>query len=295
MKKYLFLALLFPVIFLINCIPTHKHFTVDLKINPETIESGQPTELIFQVKNPQGEKVSDLEIIHEKPMHLFMVSRDLSQYFHEHPEKQADGTYKLPFTFPNGGKFKIYIDFKPVGDEQTVESFNIEAKGEELPEIQLVRDEKFEKEVEGVLVKMKPNGELVKRKDLMLNFQFFDAESKKPLTDLQDYLGEKAHFVIVRKGLGRFIHAHPMSAETMAENMASNHNMDSMKMDKKEMSDEKTNKMESDDEKMKKMSGEESSKIAAMANFPNRGLYKIFAQFKRKDKISTVSFVFEVK
>ena len=221
-KFWLFLSL----IVFVSCLPQHKHHTAELKINPEILESGKPAEFSFQVKNPKGENVSDLEIVHEKPMHLFMVSRDLSQYFHEHPTKQSDGTYKLPFTFPNGGKFKIYIDFKPKGEEeQMVESFDVEVKGEKLEEVKLVPDEKFEKEVDGILVKMKPSGELKKKQDLMLNFQVFDTETKEPVSDLQTYLGEKAHFVIIRKGLARFVHAHPMSAEMMTENMNSNHNM----------------------------------------------------------------------
>lgn len=260
------------------CIPHHKHYTADLKLTPENVESGKQVEMVFLVKNPDGENYSDLEIIHEKPMHLFMVSRDLSQYFHEHPEKQSDGTYKLPFTFPNGGKFKIFIDFKPKSDEQTVESFDVVVAGKKLEEVELVPDEKFEKEIDGVIIKMKPSGELKRKQDLMLNFQVFDAETKQPVTDLQNYLGEKAHFVIIRKGLARFVHAHPMSAEMMAENMNSNHNMNGMKMNKMEMSEK-----------------DKASKVTAMTNFPNRGIYKIFAQFKRNDKIITVPFVFEVK
>jgi hypothetical protein len=272
MKKYIFFVLF---VFLAGCIQEHPHYTAELKINPEKVESGKPVELTFQIKNPEGEKVSELEIIHEKPMHLFMVSEDLSQYFHEHPTKHTDGTYKLPLTFPNGGKFKIYIDFKPQNDEQTVESFDLEVEGKELEKVNLIPDEKFEKTVDGLLVKMEPTGELVKQKDLLLNFQAFDAETKKPVTDLQNYLGEKAHFVIIRKGLGRFVHAHPMSADMMMENM--NSNMNKMPMEK-EMNDT-----------------DKDSKITAMTNFPNRGIYKIFAQFKRNDKVITVPFVFEVK
>lgn len=254
-----------------SCIRQHEHYTAELKTDPASIESGKPVELTFQIKNPKGEIVSDMEIVHEKPMHLFIVSEDLSQYFHEHPEKQPDGTYQLPFTFPNGGKFKIFIDFKPLDDEQMVESFDVEVEGKKLIKVELKPETTFEKTVEGLLVKMKPNGELVKQKDLVLSFQTFDAETKKPANDLQNYLGEKAHFVIIRKGLGRFVHAHPMSADMMI-NMNSNNNMSEMVM-----------------------GNDKDSKISAMTNFPNSGIYKIFAQFKRNDVVITVPFVFEVK
>jgi hypothetical protein len=275
MKIGKFILIIFFI--LTGCIPAHKHYTADLQLNTASPESGQPLEMTFQIKDPAGKNFSDLEIIHEKPMHLFMVSRDLSQYFHEHPEKQTDGTFKLPYTFQSGGKFKIFIDFKPPDDEQTVESFDLEVKGEKLPEIKLIPDKKFEKTIGGILVKMKPNIELIKQKDVLLNFQVFDAVTQEPVTDLQNYLGEKAHFVIIRKGLGRFVHAHPMSADKM-NNMNTNQNMNAMNMDKMPMS-----------------ANDRTSKITAMTNFPNRGIYKIFAQFKRNDKVITVPFVFEVR
>ena len=268
MKTRLFVLICLGLVF-VNCTVKHRHYTADLKIDPEPIQAGKPTDLIFQVKDPKGEKISELEIVHEKPMHLFMVSQDLSQYFHEHPEKQADGTYKLKgFKYPNGGRFKIYIDFRPEGEEdQTVESFVVEVEGERRDEVELQPDKEFEKTVGGLRVSMKPNIDLVKHKDIMFHFQAFDAQTNKPVTDLQNYLGEKAHFVIIRKGLGRFVHAHPMSP-------------------KKEMNSNM---------RMPDLGDDPESKVVAMTKFPNSGIYKMFAQFKRNDKVITVPFVFEVK
>ncbi len=267
MKK-LTLSILFLTLIQFSCIRPHEHYTAELTTSPEKIESGRPVELTFQIKDPNGEKVSDLEIVHEKPMHLFLVSEDLSQYFHEHPVKSSDGTYKLLFTFPNGGKFKIFIDFKPFDDEQTTESFNADVAGEKLNEVELIPEENFEKTVEGLRVQMKPNEELFKHKDLILNFQVFDEKTGEPADDLQNYLGEKAHFVVIRKGLGRFVHAHPISMKNMPD-------MDHSKMDMAAVND--------------------PSKVSAMVNFPNSGIYKIFAQFKRNDQVITIPFVFEVK
>ena len=276
MKLAVITVVFLGLVFLSGCLnSSHNHYSAEMTTKPGDVESGKPVELVFQVKNPEGENVSDLEIVHERPMHLFMVSRDLSQYFHEHPTKHGDGTYKLPFTFPNGGEFKIYIDFKPAGEEeQTVESFDIEVAGKKLEKKELVPDEKFEKEVDGVIVKMRPSGELRRKEDLMLNFHVLDAATREPVDDLQNYLGEKAHFVIIRKGLARFVHAHPMSAENMADNVGSN--KDGMKMEKGNMPDP-------------------DAQVTAMTNFPNRGIYKIFAQFKRNDKVITVPFVFKVE
>ena len=38
----------------------------------------------------------------------------------------------------------------------------------------------------------------------MLNFQVFDAATNQPVTDFENYLGAKAHFVIISEDLQRF-------------------------------------------------------------------------------------------
>lgn len=250
----------------------HTHFRVELETDTSEISSRTPVELKFQVKKPTGEKTSELEIVHEKPMHLFIVSRDLAQYFHEHPVRQKDGTYKLDFEFPNGGDFRIYLDFKPPNEEILTESFDVSVKGQNIPEVELKPDEKFEKTIDGLRFTLKPNRELKKHSDLLLEFQVSDASTNAPVENLQNYLGAKAHFVIIRKNLGRFIHGHPVSGENSDKTM-DHRNMPSMPMNH----------------------AMENSKVAAAVNFPNSGIYKIFAQFKYQDKIYTVPFVFEVK
>ena len=47
--------------------------------------------------------------------------------------------------------------------------------------------------------------------------------------------------------------------------------------------------------KMDMSDKDKASKVTAMTNFPNRGIYKIFAQFKRNEKVITVPFVFRVE
>ena len=99
--------------------------TVDFKTNPAETRAGEDTELLFTVKNGKGETVKDLQIVHEKPMHLLMVSDDLDEFYHLHPEVQSDGVYKASFAFPNGGNYKLYTDFTPLDDSQIVQDFSL--------------------------------------------------------------------------------------------------------------------------------------------------------------------------
>ncbi len=57
-----------------------KAFSVDFKAEPTEIKAGTQTTLVFTVKDKQGGVVKDLQIVHEKPMHLLVVSKDLANF-----------------------------------------------------------------------------------------------------------------------------------------------------------------------------------------------------------------------
>ncbi len=69
-------------------------FTVELKTAPQEVKAGEKIDLSFIVKNSSGEVVKDLQIVHEKPMHLLIASDDLDEFYHEHPTMQTDGSFR---------------------------------------------------------------------------------------------------------------------------------------------------------------------------------------------------------
>jgi plastocyanin len=253
-----------------------KAFRMEFRNEPAEVKAGTPASLIFTVKDKQNRAVKDLQIVHEKPMHVLVVSRDLAEFYHIHPEPQADGSYRVEHTFPNGGDYKIYADFTPPEGGQVVEQIDLKATGAERAKAPLVADTNFEKTVEGLKVVMRPDAEIKAGKELMLNFRAFDAASGKPATDLQNYLGELAHFVIISEDMKDFVHAHPMS-----------------KGEHDKMS--KTGDHDSDGHDHSTMQGAttkpSAAEVAAHTAFPRTGLYKVWAQFQRGGKVITVPFV----
>ncbi len=252
-------------------------FTIDFKSNPSEIKSGVKTDLVFEVKNPTGEIVKKLEIVHEKPMHLLIVSEDLDEFYHEHPQPQSDGTFKTSFSFANGGKYRLYTDFKPKDANQVVQNFAVNVGGNERAAKDLTVDEKFEKTIENLRFVMKPDGEMLSGNQLMLNFQVFDEQTNQPVTDLENYLGEKAHFVIVSKDLQEFVHAHPMSKDNV----------------KKDEHAHENHPAHSEPDKM--ASPDSDSIVSAHVTFPKASIYKIWAQFKRNGKVTNVPFTVDIK
>lgn len=251
--------------------------SVEYKTEPAEVKAGEPAELRFEVRSASGGLVKEMEIVHEKPMHLLIVSEDLAEFYHVHPEQQADGTFKIPFTFPNGGAYRLYADLKPSGGAAIVKDFTQKVAGAPRAREALQADDKFERTVDGLRVVMTPSAALESGKDLTLGFRIFDAASNRPVTDLEKYLGEYAHFVIISEDLRDFVHAHPMSGDdaqtethSHAENASHVH-----------------------DEKSAGSSG--VSAVAAHVAFPNAAKYKIWAQFQRAGRVITVPFVVDVK
>ena len=259
-----------------------RAFKADFTSEPGTIQAGAPATLTFTVKDKQGTTVKDLQIVHEKPMHLLIVSKDLAEFYHVHPEQSADGSYRVQHTFPNGGDYKLYADFTPKDSVQVVEQVDVKVAGTERAKVPLLADTSLMKTENGLKVVMKPDGELKGGAEVMLNFQTFDAASGKPATDLQNYLGELAHFVIISEDMKDFVHAHPMSkgehdkggkTEPGGEHNADGHQHSTM---------EGTTVKPS------------ASEVAAHTSFPRSGLYKIWAQFQRGGQVITVPFVVDI-
>ncbi len=251
-----------------NASPYHA----ELVANPDEVKAGESASLIFTVKDAKGATVKDLQIVHEKPMHLLVVSSDLVEFNHLHPEPQGDGTLKLSHTFPHGGSYKLYVDFTPPGQNQAVDSYDLTVGGKERPREGLVADASPTKTVESLAVTMSSEKPLHAGVDALLNFNVADAQSGKPVDDLQPYLGAMAHFVIISEDTTEFIHAHPMGGAEM-----------DMKMGASTM----------------KASGNEKAKnvkptVSAHTKFTKSGLYKIWAQFQRGGRVITVPFVIRV-
>jgi plastocyanin len=268
-----------------NATATDPAYKVEFRTEPGQVRAGAPATLVFTVKDSKNAVVKDLQIVHEKPMHLLVVSKDLAEFDHVHPEPSSDGSYRVRHTFPNGGDFKLYADFTPPDGKQVVERIDIKVAGTERAKVALAADTKLEKTVDGLKLTMRPSATIEAGKELMLDFAAFDAATGKPATDLENYLGELAHFVIISEDLVDFVHAHPMAK---GENMAG------MKTDGHK--DEKGHNADghSHGKNSKKTSKPSTHEVSAHTSFPRAGLYKLWAQFQRGGKIITVPFIVNV-
>lgn len=252
-------------------------YTVDVK-PAEALQAGKSTTIVFTIKDPQGKTVKELETVHEKIMHLLMVSKDLSWYSHEHPQMQADGAFKLTFAFPAPGDYVLYHDFTPPAVGQQVVQVPITVPGKAAAPVALVVDSDKLKQVDGYTFKFSTKAPLRTEEESELIFEI--TKDGKPITDLQPYLGAMGHLVIISQDLKNFVHSHPHE-----EGEEAGHSHDG----------KPEGGGEHDGHDAKPMAAAAGPDIHFHAHFEAPGLYKGWGQFQHMGKILTVPVVMEVK
>jgi len=105
-----------------------QSYSVSLRYNPIIPIAGQPTLITIDITEKQtGERVKEFDILHEKLMHVIIVSEDLSHFSHIHPVFDIkDGIFSVNYVFPENGIYKIWVDLKPQNKNQMLVTFKLD-------------------------------------------------------------------------------------------------------------------------------------------------------------------------
>jgi hypothetical protein len=182
-----------------------------LSTEPKAPSVKAKTRLVFDPRSGD-QRVQTLAVVHEKPLHLIVVSRDLSFFAHEHPERQADGTYALDFTFPAPGDFVLFGDFTPEGATGQIVRMPVTVEGEAAPAKPLAVDDRGRpKAFGGLSVALAPPS-IAAGAETTLAFTL--EKDGKPVNGLRPYLGAMGHCVVIDETATKFLHSHPQETET---------------------------------------------------------------------------------
>ncbi|MCT7985436.1 hypothetical protein NG796_19360 [Laspinema sp. A4] len=188
--------------------PTQAKLTV-----PSAIAANQPVALGIEIQDTAGNPISEFDIVHEKKMHLIVVSDDLQFFSHIHPTQNQGGQFQVENIFPSGGNYTLFADYKPRGDAQRVSALKTTVAGNPSPpkEMTLTRSQTLGNTEVGLML---PTEEISPGEPITLAFHLEDVQTQTMVTDLQSYLGELGHLVIVKQSdsptEADYIHAHPM-------------------------------------------------------------------------------------
>lgn len=188
--------------------PTEDSTSAVWKLSTEKPKPKTNTDITIQIQDNEGKPIDKFDINHEKKMHLIVVSKDLSFFDHIHPEYKGDGKFVVTTQFPNSGDYKLFADYVPTGSSATSKSEWVTVEGTAPKLAEIIPEANFVKTVNDIDVTLSFD-HLMADMDLNLKFNMVDAKTKKPVTDLQPYLGAVGHVVIISADAEQYLHVHP--------------------------------------------------------------------------------------
>ena len=235
-------------------------YSVELRYDSSVPEAGRPTKLTISVTEKSGTLVREFEPIHDKLMHLIIVGEDLSYFAHIHPVLENNGeSFTIVHTYPEAGKYKLWVDFKPKGGNQNILDFRVDVNGIPVHNPTTpVYDGKYIKEASDsnyrISLKL-PQEKIVANTDVDIVYSIFDAACH-PVIDLEPLMEAGGHSVIISSNMQDFLHVHP--TEEVEPNWKG------------------------------------GPHISFRTTFPKPGLYKTWGQFQHKGKIIMADFILKV-
>ena len=217
---------------------------------PSNIAPKTPVPLVIEVQNKEGKSIADFDKFQEQLMHLIVVSDNLQYFNHIHPTYKGNGRFEVQTDFPGSGSYTLFSDYKPAKNAEQVSVLKMQVPGQALAR------SKVDMATTKTLGNTKANLTFSQRQikagqgvNLIFNLQ--DASSNQPLKDLQPYLGERGHLVILKQSSpltkADYIHAHALKDTPAGE-------------------------------------------VHFMTSFPHPGKYKLWGQFNRNGQIVTADF-----
>lgn len=180
----------------------NSEYNMELTSAPLNIVPEQETRLTLTLQKPVK-----LEISHEKKIHLIVVNEDLSYFNHIHPD-ETEGIYTVKTKFPSSGKFYLFADYKPYGGAQVVNKLEINVPGE-TPSPLVYSNEKLTGHSGAYAITLVADQGKFTNGHLMIDgILKKDGQEIDPST-LENYLGAKAHVVLINVDDKEYIHAHP--------------------------------------------------------------------------------------
>ncbi len=193
---------------------------------PESIEAGKEAMFSFTpiVLGKKDEAVA-LDVQHEKKIHLIIVSNDLSYFEHIHPQFDADGSYKIKVLGKDnaytdgaghnetrlafGGDYTVFADYLPTGGSHQVEKINLNVKGATKTAVTYSGD-KLTGVSDKFSVTLKPeSGVLETGTQMHISGKVMKDGKDVDVNKLENYLGAKAHMVVVSLTDKEYLHVHP--------------------------------------------------------------------------------------
>jgi hypothetical protein len=228
-----------------------------LESNVQAVQPMPMTPFAYSVRILRGgAPVKAFATLHEEPLHLVVIRKDLQHFMHLHPslDPKTGGFTLEGMTFPEAGPYRIFADFLPASEADGRHHglvlyedvfVGLDGQYEPVPVVEGPMSGMFD----GYLISLalSPKEPSPGRETTL---SFLIMHEGKPVTDLENYLGSLGHMVVLRQGDLAFQHLH-------------------------------ANERRED----------RPAVITFTPDVPGPGTYKLFTQFQDRGKVITTEFV----
>lgn len=201
-------------------------YAMVFKANPGTVEAGKSAVLSFTptIKGKESELVP-LDVHHDKKMHLIVVSNDLAYFDHIHPDYQASGSYEIAVLptgkaytktanmnethFDKGGDYTLFADYFPTGANNQIEKIKLNVGGKPYTPATYSAPKLTSTVGDYTLTLVPEGGKLEVGKLAHVEGVLTQQGKKVDASTLDNYLGAKAHMVVVGVDDKQYLHVHP--------------------------------------------------------------------------------------
>jgi YHS domain-containing protein len=246
-------------------------YTVDLQTQQPPV-AGKPVEMTLALRYADSKAlVRQFEVVHERFLHLLMVGEDLAWFEHQHPVRGEDGLFRLTWTFPRPGRYRLYADFTPADGDNQVKPVLLTVGGGSPRIVPLAPDRARVKQVGAYRVELRVQPQTLRmERPTLLTFTFRDRWGR-PVRDLQPYIGAMGHLIAISQDGQQVVHTHVLQATTQA----------AMGNEPLLVTPE--------------MVTQTGPTFTFKLTLPTGGLYRTWAQFMRDNRVITVPFTFQVE
>jgi len=188
-------------------VPDRVEYPLKISASPELLQPGVECTLTLRVLNPNSSRpVKHFHLIHERLLHLFIVSENLEFFAHVHPLPQADGSFRLPIRLPFGGMYRLLADYYPAGAVPQLANNTLYVSGS-APSRRLAASLAPSKgENLTASLRLDPPQPLAGLESRLIY-------TLAPAEGLEPYLGAWAHMLAASADLIDLLHLHPFIAE----------------------------------------------------------------------------------
>jgi hypothetical protein len=276
----------------------HARLTRLFKAPPVAVTLKEDSRLKLTATDPVWVKYRIMDKLlpdHGHLMHLFLIRTPaFDRFWHLHPVRNEDGDFEVNLPPLDAGRYQVFAD---VVDESgfpwtlvgTIDLPQIngaalspdDSGGSFAPRAENGSGSATDVLRDGTRVVWQ-HEPLEKNLPLNLRFSVEDADGS-PVRDMEPYMGMAAHLEIVRSDLSVFAHIHPSGSAPMAAVMLANGETGASRAPS-------LHGMSMPNDSTMAMPAKVEPELSMPYGFPKSGVYRIFVQFKRGNKIETAAF-----